>query len=58
MIGLIILAVVFFWMLLGKGVQLTYKLILVAFVIFSYIYYLHSQGANAEQILEILFTFK
>ena len=57
MIGLIIVAVIFFWMLFGKSFQLTYKLLLSAFVIASYMYYLHSQGATWEQILEILFTF-
>ena len=57
MLGILILITVYIWFLMGDRFNLSIKFIICAAAVYSYVYYLQAQGANRDQIIEILLTF-
>lgn len=57
MLGILILIAIYVWFLLGERTGFVAKLMICAAIAYSYVYYLQSQGATRDQILEILLTF-
>ena len=57
MIGVISLVIILLWIVIGKRLSPSTKVILCVAVVASYIWYLVKQGATPSEIVEILFPF-
>ena len=57
MLGILGLAILYIWLLIGNSRSFIFKAILSALILGSYVFFLQTQGAKRDEILEILFSF-
>lgn len=56
MLGILLLAIFYIWLLIGDSRGLSFKILLSFLMIASYVVFLKNQGANNNEILEIIFS--